>query len=107
MTARTMLAWWQLRRDRAVHQMVRLDMGAAIEAIREGFAPWGCIAEVYGFQKRLRCRIVDIGGNPIIDDFCLSSPDLLEPTKLRDAIHQTRVRLEEKGIVLQPWKPRW
>ena len=83
---------------------MRWDMGTAIEALRRGFAPWGCIVHVYGFEKALRCRIVDFQGHPIIADLHLCSSELTEPSRLCSAIDETRARLEEHGFALQPWK---
>ena len=107
MIARTMLARWLPGTSSTAHQLVRWDMDIAIRAMRNGFAPWGCIVEVYGFEKRLRCRIVDFNGQPILDDFYLSAPDTAEPHGLREAIKLTRARIEQKGFAVQPWEPQW
>jgi hypothetical protein len=64
-------------------------MDTVIEEIHQGFAPWGCIIHVDGFEKRVHCQIVDCNGNPVIDQFMLSSPDL-EPGNLRGTIQRIR-----------------
>ena len=87
--------------------MIRLNIDTAIAAIRHGFIPWACTVEVSGFEKRLQCQIIDIGGKPIIDAFWLASTDVVDPIKLRGAIEQTRTQLEKAGFALAPWNPRW
>jgi hypothetical protein len=107
MIARTMLARWLPGTSSAVHQLVAWDMDVLIQSMRNAFAPWGCVVKVYGFEKRLRCRIVDLSEQPIVDDFYLSAPDTVEPDRLREAIQLMRARIEEKGFAVQPWEPQW
>lgn len=107
MITRTIPAGWWHWKVRGVDQSVPWNVDTAIEAIRRGFAPWGCIVHVYGFEKTLGCRIVDFQGHPIIPDLRLCSSDLTEPSRLCNVIDQTRARLEEKGFALQLAEDRW
>ena len=84
-----------------------LNLDTAIAAIRYGFVPWACTVKVFGFEKRLQCQIVDIGGKPIIEAFWLSSTEVVDPRALRGAIHQMRANLHNEGFALEPWNPRW
>src|SRR5690242_540880 len=97
-------ASWLPGRDSAVHQAVRWDIDVAIQAIHDAFAPWGCIVHVYGFAKRLRCKIVDFSGKPILDDFFLSALDMVEPHRFGEAIQLMRASIEKKGFAVQPWQ---
>jgi len=88
-------------------EMNHLNLDTAISAIRRGFAPWACIVEVSGFKIELQCKIVDVSGTPIIDAFRLSAAEVVDPRKLREAIEQTRAKLQNDGFALAPWTPRW
>ena len=88
-------------------QMNNLNLDTAIAAIRYGFVPWACVVEFSGIRREIQCRIVDIGGNALVDAFWLSSTEVVDPRKLRSAIEQTRDNLQKKGFALEPWKPRW
>ncbi len=88
-------------------KMNYLNLDTAIAAIRYGFVPWACTVKVFGFEKRLQCQTVDIGGKPIIEAFWLSSTEVVDPRKLRGSIELTRAKLEQEGYALEPWHPRW
>ena len=76
-------------------------MDPLIEELNPVFAPWGCIILVVGFETRLHCQIVDYNGNPVIDQFIPSSPDL-EPDKLRGTIQRIRRTLNRNRFVVEP-----
>jgi hypothetical protein len=88
-------------------QMRHLNIAAAISEIRHGFHPWTCLVELDNLAGQLRCRVVDISGRCIISELCLSSTDVVEPSKLSEAIQQVRAKLQRDGFALEDWKPRW
>jgi len=87
--------------------MPQLNIADAIWEIRHGFQPLTCVVAIDDLTRELHCQIVDIRGKSIITELRLSSTDVVEPSKLRDAIQRTRAKPQGDGFVLEHWRPRW
>ena len=87
--------------------MLQLNIAAAIWEIRHAFQPWTCLVEIDDLARKVRCRVVDISGTSTLSELCLSAADVVEPSKLGEAIQQVRAKLQGDGFALEDWKPRW
>ena len=82
-----------------------LDLSVAINAIRTAFQPLICIVEVYGYESRLRFRVIGPDKRPLLKVVGISMRDALDPTRLRTEMQDARARIEAKGFTLTGWIP--
>jgi len=81
----------------------RMRIGKAICLIRDAFDPLICLVRVYDRDTKVRFHIFDEQAKPIVSVDGLSIRELLNTSRLSNAIREARIRLEKKGFTLKPW----
>ena len=81
-----------------------LDVGKVAEALRSAFGPLDCGVEVFDFEQKLRLRIFDAKGKPVLRVGQMLTRPMRDPDALRSVIKEVRNRLKAKGFELKPWK---
>ena len=87
--------------------IVRLDIEAAVRAIRAAFDPFVCVVEIYDDKKRVRFRVFNRDGRPLLSVPRLLASEVVEPATLRHEMQEARARLERQGHTLRPWSRGW
>ncbi len=77
-----------------------LEIDVVVKVIRNAFSPLDCGVEVFDYEQKLRFRVFDPDGKPILR----MSEMLMRRARDRFAINDARSRVEVKGFNLKPWK---
>jgi len=81
-----------------------LEIDVVVNAVRNAFRPLDCGVEVFDFEQKLRFRVFDPDGKPILRMSEMLMRRARDPKGLRFAINEARSRVEDKGFKLKPWK---
>jgi hypothetical protein len=72
--------------------------------VRAAFAPLGCVAEIWDYEKKLHVRVFDMKGRPVVRIPEMMLRTLQDDRELRKMILRVRGEVEAKGLHLDPWE---
>jgi len=79
-----------------------LNIDTALGTIHSALLPLGCSTEIYDHEK-VRLRVLDPNGQPLLDITDLFVPHLLDLQNLRVSIQRICETIERLGFMLKTW----
>jgi hypothetical protein len=82
-----------------------LEIRLVVESIQNAFRPLRCGIEIFDFERKLRFRVFDVDGRPVLNMSKMLTRRARDPTGLRLVVMEARAHVESKGFKLEPWAP--
>ena len=73
--------------------------------MRGAFSPLECTAELWDGNQKLRFKVLDRSGNPLLRATSVLMSRARDPAGLRYIVKSARTRIEARGLELDPWDP--
>lgn len=77
-----------------------LSLEEALKRIRRAFAPLECVAEDWDYEHRIRLKVLDPAGDPLITVDELLQDLFTDPSRLDWMLREIASRVKAKGFAL-------
>lgn len=82
-----------------------LTASEAAKAIETAFAPLRCVAEPFDYEYRVRFRVFESSGQPVLTVEEIVKAHFSNVSRLVDIVTVARDRLSKEGFQLDAWQP--